>query len=89
MRSRGERVNLEYRRSTLAGFSKPHIRQILRPAMCIARCQFEPWVGDFEHNLARFEGGLERTAAEGAKIVSFRERFFSGARKESASLKWR
>ena len=69
--------------------SKPLPRQILRPAMRIAHCQFEPWVGDFEHNLARFEGGLERTAAKGAKIVSFRERFFSGARKESASLKWR
>jgi len=57
--------------------------------MRITHCQFEVWCGNFHHNLARFEEGLERTAAEGAKIVSFRERFFTGARKESASLKWR
>ena len=55
--------------------------------MRIAHCQFEPWVEDFEHNLARFEEGLKRADAEGAKIVSFRERFVTGARKESASPK--
>ncbi len=46
--------------------------------MKIAHCQFESWVGDFEHNLARFEEGLQRTDAEGAKIVSFPECFFTG-----------
>jgi predicted amidohydrolase len=46
--------------------------------MKIAHCQFEPWVGDFEHNLARFEEGLKRADAEGAKIVSFPECFFTG-----------
>jgi predicted amidohydrolase len=46
--------------------------------MKIAHCQFEPWVGDFEHNLARFEEGLQRADAEGAKIVSFPECFFTG-----------
>ena len=46
--------------------------------MRIAHCQFEPWVGDFEHNLARFEEGLKRADAEGAKIVSFPECFFTG-----------
>jgi predicted amidohydrolase len=37
--------------------------------MKIAHCQFEPWVGDFEHNLARFEEGLQRADAEGAKHI--------------------
>jgi predicted amidohydrolase len=46
--------------------------------MRIAHCQFEPWVGDFEHNLVRFEEGLKRADAEGAKIVSFPECFFTG-----------
>jgi predicted amidohydrolase len=46
--------------------------------MKIAHCQFEPWVGDFEHNLARFEEGLQRADAEGAKMVSFPECFFTG-----------
>jgi predicted amidohydrolase len=46
--------------------------------MKIAHCQFEPWVGDFEHNLARFEEGLKRADAEGARIVSFPECFFTG-----------
>jgi predicted amidohydrolase len=46
--------------------------------MKIAHCQFESWVGDFEHNLARFEEGLQRADAEGAKIVSFPECFFTG-----------
>ncbi len=46
--------------------------------MKIAHCQFEPWVGDFDHNLARFEEGLKRADAEGAKIVSFPECFFTG-----------
>ena len=46
--------------------------------MKIAHCQFEPWVGDFEHNLARFEEGLQRADAEGSKIVSFPECFFTG-----------
>ncbi len=46
--------------------------------MKIAHCQFEPWVGDFDHNLSRFEEGLKRADAEGAKIVSFPECFFTG-----------
>ena len=46
--------------------------------MRIAHCQIEPWVGEFEHNLARFEEGLKRADAEGAKIVSFPECFFTG-----------
>ena len=46
--------------------------------MRIAHCQFELWVGDFEHNLARFEEGMKRADAEGAKIVSFPECFFTG-----------
>ncbi len=46
--------------------------------MRIAHCQFEPWCGDFEHNLARFEEGLKRADADGAKIVSFPECFFTG-----------
>ena len=46
--------------------------------MKIAHCQFETWVGDFEHNLTRFEEGLKRADAEGAKIVSFPECFFTG-----------
>ena len=46
--------------------------------MKIAHCQFESWVGDFEHNLARFEEGLQRADAEGAKMVSFPECFFTG-----------
>jgi len=46
--------------------------------MKIAHCQFEPWVGDFGHNLARFEEGLQRADAEGVKIVSFPECFFTG-----------
>lgn len=46
--------------------------------MKIAHCQFESWVGDFEHNLARFEEGLRRADAEGAQIVSFPECFFTG-----------
>jgi predicted amidohydrolase len=46
--------------------------------MKIAHCQFECWVGDFDHNLARFEEGLKRADAEGAKIVSFPECFFTG-----------
>jgi predicted amidohydrolase len=46
--------------------------------MKIAHCQFEPWVGDFDHNLAHFEEGLKRADAEGAKIVSFPECFFTG-----------
>jgi len=46
--------------------------------MKIAHCQFEPWVGDFDHNFSRFEEGLKRADAEGAKIVSFPECFFTG-----------
>ncbi|HEY1049803.1 MAG TPA: carbon-nitrogen hydrolase family protein [Prosthecobacter sp.] len=46
--------------------------------MKIAHCQFESWVGDFDHNLARFEEGLQRADAEGAQIVSFPECFFTG-----------
>jgi len=34
--------------------------------------------GDFEHNLARFEEGPKRADAEGAKVFSFPECFFTG-----------
>jgi predicted amidohydrolase len=46
--------------------------------MRIAHCQFEPWCGDFDHNLARFEEGLQRAEAERADIVSFPECFLTG-----------
>ncbi len=46
--------------------------------MKIAHCQFEPWCGDFDHNLRRFEEGLRRADAAGARIVSFPECFFTG-----------
>lgn len=46
--------------------------------MKIAHCQFEPWCGEFEHNLRRFEEGLGRADAEDAKIVSFPECFLTG-----------
>lgn len=46
--------------------------------MKIAHCQFESWIGDFDHNLTRFEEGLKRADSEGAKIVSFPECFFTG-----------
>ena len=46
--------------------------------MKIAHCQFEPWVGDFEHNLARMKDGLERAQDERAEIVSFPECFLTG-----------
>ena len=49
--------------------------------MRIAHCQFEPWVGDFEHNLARFDERLKRADTGGTKIVSFPERFFTGSQK--------
>jgi hypothetical protein len=37
--------------------------------MRIAHCQFETWVGEFEHNLKRVEEGLSRAEAERAEIV--------------------
>jgi len=46
--------------------------------MKIAHCQFEPWCGEFEHNLKRFEEGLTRADAAGAAIVSFPECFLTG-----------
>lgn len=46
--------------------------------MKIAHCQFEPWCGEFEHNLKRFEEGLTRADAAGASIVSFPECFLTG-----------
>ena len=46
--------------------------------MKIAHCQFEPWVGDFDHKRTRFEEGLKRADAVGVKIVSFPECFFTG-----------
>ncbi len=46
--------------------------------MKIAHCQFEPWCGEFDHNLRRFEEGLQRADAEGVRIVSFPECFFTG-----------
>ncbi len=46
--------------------------------MKIAHCQFEPWCGDFAHNLQRFEQGLARADREDAAIVSFPECFLTG-----------
>ena len=46
--------------------------------MRIAHCQFETWVGKFEHNLKRVEEGLSRAEAERAEIVSFPECFLTG-----------
>ncbi|HZJ16510.1 MAG TPA: carbon-nitrogen hydrolase family protein [Chthoniobacteraceae bacterium] len=46
--------------------------------MRIAHCQFETWVGEFEHNLKRVEEGLARAEAERAEIVSFPECFLTG-----------
>ena len=46
--------------------------------MKIGHCQYEPWCGDFEHNLQRFEEGLKLADAEGVKIVSFPECFLTG-----------
>jgi predicted amidohydrolase len=46
--------------------------------MRIAHCQFETWVGEFEHNLKRVEEGLLRAEAERAEIVSFPECFLTG-----------
>lgn len=46
--------------------------------MKIAHCQFEPWCGDFEHNLSRLEEGLQRADEAGAGIVSFPECFLTG-----------
>jgi predicted amidohydrolase len=48
------------------------------PGMRIAHCQFETWVGEFEHNLKRVEEGLARAEAERAEIVSFPECFLTG-----------
>ncbi|RBP47436.1 putative amidohydrolase [Roseimicrobium gellanilyticum] len=46
--------------------------------MRIAHCQYESWVGDFEHNLKRVEEGLARADREQVEIVSFPECFLSG-----------
>lgn len=46
--------------------------------MKIAHCQFESWCGEFDHNLQRFEEGLERADVAGASIVSFPECFLTG-----------
>ena len=46
--------------------------------MRIAHCQFETWVGEFEHNLKRVEEGLARADAQRAEIVSFPECFLTG-----------
>ena len=46
--------------------------------MKIAHCQFEPWAGEFDRNLARFEEGLKRADAAEAKIVTFPECFLTG-----------
>jgi predicted amidohydrolase len=46
--------------------------------MRIAHCQFEAWCGEFEHNLQRFEEGLQRADAAGAAIVTFPECFLTG-----------
>src|SRR6185369_8726910 len=46
--------------------------------MRIAHCQFETWVGEFEHNLKRVEEGLARAEAERVEIVSFPECFLTG-----------
>lgn len=46
--------------------------------MRVAHCQFEPWCGDFDHNLHRFEEGLRRADSERADIVCFPECFLTG-----------
>src|SRR5262245_4101197 len=46
--------------------------------MRIAHCQFEPWCGEFEHNLKRVEEGLARAEADRVQIVSFPECFLTG-----------
>jgi len=46
--------------------------------MRIAHCQFEPWCGELDHNLQRFEEGLVRADAERVDIVSFPECFLTG-----------
>lgn len=46
--------------------------------MRIAHCQFEPWCGEFDHNLKRFEEGLKRADAERVDVVSFPECFLTG-----------
>lgn len=46
--------------------------------MKIAHCQYESWVGDFEHNLGRFEEGLKKADEAGAALVSFPECFLTG-----------
>jgi 5-aminopentanamidase len=46
--------------------------------MRIAHCQFEPWCGEFDHNLKRFEEGLQRSDLEHVDVVSFPECFLTG-----------
>ncbi len=46
--------------------------------MRIAHCQYEPWCGEFEHNLERMAGGLARADREKAAVVSFPECFLTG-----------
>jgi predicted amidohydrolase len=61
---------------------EPRLREIdlgrRLEGMKIAHCQFEAWVGDLEHNLARFEEGLKHADEVGAKIVTFPECFLTG-----------
>ena len=42
------------------GLPNQCIGKIISHAMRIAHCQFEPWCGDFEHNLARFAEEIGR-----------------------------
>lgn len=46
--------------------------------MRIAHCQYEPWVGEFEHNLQRVEEGLARAEKDHVEVVSFPECFLTG-----------
>lgn len=46
--------------------------------MRIAHCQYESWVGDFEHNLKRVEEGLTRAEQDRVEVVSFPECFLTG-----------
>jgi predicted amidohydrolase len=46
--------------------------------MRLAHCQFESWVGDFEHNLGRFREGLERADKERIDLVTFPECYLTG-----------
>ena len=50
--------------------------------MRIAHCQFETWVGEFEHNLQRVEEGLSRAETERIEIThrsSSRQSYANGS----------